>query len=132
MKILAIHADYIEFEAKKKAIKDAEEAQTGKHHVEECLVIFSAVEKRDEADLKKTVELYLHEIKDIATQVKAKNIVLYPYAHLSSSLAAPKKAEEVLQEAEKMLNKEKEYKVTRAPFGWYKSLTLPVGASVVG
>ncbi|MEK6937740.1 MAG: threonine--tRNA ligase [Nanoarchaeota archaeon] len=124
MKILAIHADYIEFEAKKKAIKDAEEAQTGKHRVEECLVIFSAVEKRDEADLKKTVELYLHEIKDIATQVKAKNIVLYPYAHLSSSLAAPKKAEEVLQEAEKLLNKEKEYKVTRAPFGWYKSFNI--------
>jgi len=124
MKILAIHADFIEFEAKKKALKDAEEIKEGKHRVEECLVIFSAVEKADEADLKKVIDRYVKEVKDIAVQVKAKNIVLYPYAHLSSSLSAPKKAEEVLKEAEKILIKEKEYHITRAPFGWYKSFTV--------
>ncbi|MFA6462258.1 MAG: threonine--tRNA ligase [Candidatus Woesearchaeota archaeon] len=124
MKILAIHADFIEFEAKKKAIKDAEDAKEGKQRVEECLVIFSAVEKADESDLKGVVERYVKEVKDIAVQVKAKNIVLYPYAHLSSSLAAPKKAEEALKEAEKILNKEKEYQITRAPFGWYKSFNV--------
>jgi len=126
MKILALHADFIEFEAKKKAIKDAEEIpeKEGKVRVEECLVIFSAVEKRDEEDLKKVIDIYVKEIKDIATQVKAKNIVLYPYAHLSSSLAAPKIAEEALKEAEKIFSKEKEYHITRAPFGWYKSFNV--------
>lgn len=122
MKILAIHADFIEFEAKKKAIKDAEEVKDGKKRVEECLVIFTAVEKRDEEDLPKATEKYVHEIKDIAGQVKVTNIVLYPYAHLSSQLSAPKKAEEVMKEAEKILAKE--FKVTRAPFGWYKSFNI--------
>ncbi len=124
MKILAIHADFIEFEAKKKAIKDAEDVKEGKHRVEECLVVFSAVEKSDESDLKKVIDRYVKEVKDIVVQVKAKNIVLYPYAHLSSSLAAPKKAEEVLKEAEKILVEEKEYHITRAPFGWYKSFNV--------
>jgi threonyl-tRNA synthetase len=125
MKILAIHADFIEFEAKKKAIKDAEEFKEGKkERINECLVIFTAVEKRDETDLPKVVEMYLHEIKNIATQVKATNIVLYPYAHLSSSLSAPKKAEEAMKDAEQVLAQEGHYKVWRAPFGWYKSFNI--------
>ncbi len=126
MKILTIHADFIEFEPKKKAIKDAEEVKEkeGKKRVEECLVIFTAVEKRDESNLSGTVQQYVKEIKDIAAQVKAVNIVLYPYAHLSSQLSSPKAAESAMKEAEQILAKEKSYKVTRAPFGWYKSFNI--------
>ncbi len=124
MKILAIHADFIEFESKKKAIKDAEEIKEGKKKIEECLVIFTAVEKRDESNLSGTVQQYVKEIKDIAAQVKAVNIVLYPYAHLSSQLSAPKAAESAMKEAEQILAKEKDFKVTRAPFGWYKSFNI--------
>ena len=124
MKILTIHADFIEFEAKKKAFKGAEEGiKEGKHRVEECLVVFSAVQKRDEDNLPGVVDRYVHEIKDVAAQVKVKSIVLYPYAHLSSDLAAPAKAEQVLKEAEKKLLAEK-FVVERAPFGWYKSFTI--------
>jgi len=124
MKILTIHADFIEFEAKKKAFKGAEEGiKEGKHRVEECLVVFSAVQKADEDNLSGVVDRYVHEIKDVAAQVKVKNIVLYPYAHLSSDLAAPVKAEQALKDAEKKLLAEK-FKVERAPFGWYKSFTI--------
>src|SRR3989344_8188457 len=100
MKILTIHADFIEFEAKKKALKEAEPVEEGRQRVEECLVIFTAVEKRDEADLKAVTDKYIEQIEDIAKQVKAKTIVLYPYAHLSSSLSAPAKAEQLLKNAE--------------------------------
>lgn len=124
MKILTIHADFIQFEAKKKAFKGAEEGiKEGQHRVEECLVVFSAVQKSDEDNLSGVVDRYVHEIKDVAAQVKVKNIVLYPYAHLSSDLAAPAKAEQVLKDAEKKLLQEK-FKVERAPFGWYKSFTI--------
>ncbi len=125
MKILSIHADFIEFEAKKKALKQAEEGvkEGSKHKIEECLVIFTAVEKRDEDNLKAVAEKYVQEIENIAQQVKATNIVLYPYAHLSSNLSNPQKAEELMKEAEKLLTA-KNYKVTRAPFGWYKSFKL--------
>jgi threonyl-tRNA synthetase len=123
MKILTIHADFIEFEAKKKAFKNAEEnIKEGKERVEECLVVFTAVEKRDEENVKAIVDKYVQEIKNIAQQVSTTNIVLYPYAHLSSALSNPKTAEEVMKEAQKILGEK--YKVTRAPFGWYKSFDI--------
>jgi len=126
MKILAIHADFIEFEVKKKAFQGAEklsDEKAGKERVDQCLVIFTAVEKRDETDLKANLERYLHEIKSIAQQVSTRNIVLYPYAHLSSSLSNPEKAEQLMRDAETQLNSEN-YKTTRAPFGWYKAFDI--------
>ena len=123
MKILTIHADFIEFQAKKKAFKGAEEGvKKEQQKVKECLVVFTAVEKSDESNLKAVMKRYVQEIKDIAQQVKAKTIVLYPYAHLSSSLSNPKSAEQLMKDAEKILSKE--FKVVRAPFGWYKSFNL--------
>src|SRR3989344_3571352 len=123
MKILTIHADFIEFEAKKKAFKGAEEGiKEGKHRIEECLVVFSAVEKRDEENTKAVTQRYVSEIKNVAQQVHTNTIVLYPYAHLSSSLSSPVIAEQLMKDAEKILATE--YKVTRAPFGWYKSFNI--------
>ncbi len=123
MKILTIHADFIEFEAKKKAFAAAEEGiKEGKQRVNECLVVFTAVEKRDESNVAGIVQRYIQEIKNIAQQVNAKTLVLYPYAHLSSQLSNPKVAEQVLKEAEQQL-KEK-FAVTRAPFGWYKAFNI--------
>ena len=125
MKILAIHSDFIEFQAKKKAFKAAEEnINPDLQRVEECLVIFTAAEKPDENNEKVILEKYLHEIKSIATQVKAQKIVIYPYAHLSSNLASPKFAEKIMKDAEEQLKKEKSYEVFRAPFGWYKSFNV--------
>ena len=49
MKILAIHSDFVEFCAKKKAFKGAESINSKDPvRVEECLVVFTAVEKADE------------------------------------------------------------------------------------
>ena len=42
MKILLIHSDFIEFEPKEKAIKQAEEWKKGLARVDECLVVFIA------------------------------------------------------------------------------------------
>ena len=124
MKILAIHADYIEFQAKKKAFKGAEEGveKGSSKKVEECLVIFTAVEKRDEGCYDAVLDRYVREIENIASQVNAQNVVLYPYAHLSSSLSSPKVAEGMMKDAQKRL--EVVYKVSRAPFGWYKSFNI--------
>lgn len=123
MKLLTIHADFMEFEVKKKASSSAEEnIQKGKQRIEECLVVFTAVEKNDEKNVSQAVKKYVQEIVNIAQQVDVKKIVLYPYAHLSSSLSLPSIAEQVLKDAEKIL--QEKYVVTRAPFGWYKSFDL--------
>ena len=122
MKLLSLHCDYIKYEALKKALKTAEleKGQEGKHEIKDPLVILTAVEKGDSLS---SVKVYVDNIKDIASQVKAKKIVLYPYAHLSSNLASPDIAVQVLQEAEKQLKAEK-FEVTRAPFGYYKEFEL--------
>ncbi len=123
MKILTIHADFIEFQAKKKALKKADDVDTDKKRAEECLVVFTAVEKCDEANIESTKEKYKHEIKSIAKQVNTKSLVLYPYAHLSSNLSNPKTAEDLMKQAESEL-KEEGFEVLRAPFGWYKSFDV--------
>lgn len=125
MKLLAIHADFVEYCAKKKAFKGAEEIESKDPvKVEECLVIYTAVEKFDEGHKSDVIEKYLEQIKNIANQVGAKKIVLYPYAHLSPNLSKPDLAIAVMQEAEKTLVQEKEFEVYRAPFGWYKSFNI--------
>jgi len=126
MKILSLHCDYIKFRPVQKALKQPEqlskEEEKG-NEVRECLVILTSVEKSDEENESGIARELIENIKDIATQVKCKKIVLYPYAHLSSELASPDKAIKILQDAENLLKKEK-YDVVRAPFGYYKEFEL--------
>jgi threonyl-tRNA synthetase len=123
MKLLLIHADFVEWEPKKKAIASAEEVDKKKVRAEEVLVAFSAVEKADEADPAKIAEKATAEIRKVLDEVKATNVVLYPYAHLSSSLSSPAVALEILKAVEGDL-KLKKVKVQRAPFGWYKAFDV--------
>ena len=123
MKILSLHCDYIKFKPLKKALKQPEELSESRkkgEEIKEPLIIFTAVEKQDETN-PNLIEQYTDIIKDIAKQVDAKNIVLYPYAHLSPSLSKPDFAQQTLKKAEKKL---KGFKVSRAPFGYYKEFEL--------
>ncbi len=122
MKILAIHADHLKFKPVKVAIKEAEEVSNKEVKVNECLVIFTAVESEDEKNPKIILDNLVKEIKLISDQVKEKNIVIYPYAHLSSKLSSPKFALQMLKDAESKLKKD--FKVTRAPFGHYKTFEI--------
>lgn len=118
MKILTLHCDHIKFKALKKAIKSVEDLDSKEEvEVKEVLVVLTAVETGDtESELKEMVAA----VDKIAKDVGAKNIVVYPYAHLSSNLSKPDQAVEYLLKAESELNKLK-YNATHAPFGYYKS-----------
>lgn len=123
MKLLLIHADYIGYDAKEKtkfAEDIPEEKKSGE--AEEALVCFVAIEKKDEKAPEKIAEKACLEIEEVFAKVKAQRIVLYPYAHLSSSLAKPKVAIEILKKMEKLLSEKHE--IIRVPFGWYKAFTL--------
>ncbi|PIN69714.1 threonine--tRNA ligase, partial [Candidatus Woesearchaeota archaeon CG11_big_fil_rev_8_21_14_0_20_43_8] len=122
MKILALHCDYVKFEAKKKAVNDAEELENPKDEVKECLVVFSAVEKNDENNPENVSARCVAEIRSIMEQVNADKVVLYPYVHLSQTPSSPAIALKVLKDVETQL-KDK-YDVHRSPFGWYKSFEL--------
>jgi len=123
LQLLLIHSDYIEFEAKrptKFAEKIEESAKKGR--LEEALCAFIAVEKPDEGDIDAVVAEGAKQIADVAEQVHAKKVMLYPYAHLSSNLGSPDAAVKILKGMQDTLSQN--YEVVRAPFGWYKAFTL--------
>jgi len=122
MRLLLIHSDYIEYEAKKKT-KMAEEGAVLADREEDALTVFCAVESVDEEDLEGVLLQAIDEIRKTTEQVKTRKIVVYPYAHLSSDLARPETAISVLNALKTGLEAEG-FSVKRAPFGWYKSFKL--------
>lgn len=124
MRILLIHSDYLNYNVKNKT-PVAEEIEDAKKQgaFDESLVVFTAVEKDDENNPQGIVKNLVKEVIKTNDQVKAENIVLYPYAHLSSSLSSPKVAVQVLKDAEEALNAEG-LNVKRVPFGWYKAFEI--------
>ncbi|HEY8522554.1 MAG TPA: threonine--tRNA ligase, partial [Nitrososphaeraceae archaeon] len=79
----------------------------------------------EKGDNKITIEKAIEEIKSYSENLKVNRLLIYPYSHLSSYLAPPKYAFEILQELEtksrKIINE-----VNRAPFGWTKSFNIKV------
>jgi threonyl-tRNA synthetase len=124
MQILLIHSDFIEYETKKSTpVAEKIDDDLKKGRMEEVLTVFVAVEKNDEENLEYAASQAVTEIKKVTEQVKTNRVMLYPYAHLSSSLSSPKTAIETLKKIEGLL-KEAQFEVKRAPFGWYKSFTI--------
>ena len=124
MRILLIHSDYLNYNVKNKTPVAEEIADAKKQGAfDESLVVFTAVEKDDENNPQGIVKNLVKEVIKTNDQVKAENIVLYPYAHLSSSLSSPKVAVQVLKDAEEALNAEG-LNVKRVPFGWYKAFEI--------
>ncbi|NHW45117.1 MAG: threonine--tRNA ligase [Candidatus Verstraetearchaeota archaeon] len=125
MRLLLIHADSMSYEVKERALEEAEkmeeERRSGSY--EDALVVFTAVEEEDVKAIDVVVDNASKEILDVMDKVKASSVLLYPYAHLSSSLARPRDALAVLVKLEEKL-KESGVRVSRAPFGWYKAFTL--------
>lgn len=124
MRILLIHSDHLKYQTKSKT-RIAEEIsdEKKKGQFENALVVFTAVEKEDEANPAAVVKNAAKEIVDVSDKVKAENIVIYPYAHLSSSLGAPDAAKNILSQLESELLT-RDLPVSRVPFGWYKSFEV--------
>ncbi len=124
MQLLFIHSDYIEYEAKQKTrVAEPIDESKKRERIEEVLVVFVAVEREDETNARYAVEKALEETSSVFNKVGAERIVLYPYAHLSSTLASPERSMEILKAMERDLLSSG-VDVKRAPFGWYKSFTL--------
>ena len=124
MRILLIHSDYINYKTKSKTkIAEKIEDKQKSMHFDNSLVVFTAVEKKDEDDPQTVVENAVKEIENVFNQVKADNVVLYPYAHLSSSLSTPTAAVDILNEIKDKLDVDG-LTVERVPFGWYKAFEI--------
>ena len=124
MRMLYLHSDFFEYEPISKEIKDAEDnISKSKVRLEDLVVTFIAVEHGDDESIAKAAA---DQIKKYLETVKSKRLLIYPYAHLSSDLASPKDAYELLKLTEGMTKDEKAYAVNMAPFGWTKSFNIKV------
>jgi len=94
----------------------------GSDRMENVLAVFTTVESVDETN-PHIVEDASSEISSIAQKVNTTQIMVYPYAHLSSDLASAQKAIPILKELAQTLQ-DMGYTVKRSPFGYYKSFSL--------
>ncbi len=130
MRILLLHADSFAYHVtgetsiSKQLDPVPDEDKTGE--ATEALVCYLAVEEGDARRLPALAETTAAEIVEHARQVHAETLVLYPYAHLSSSLEAPRKAVRVLDHLRQAVEAAWEGPVVRAPFGVYKGFSISV------
>ncbi|MEF8907274.1 MAG: threonine--tRNA ligase, partial [Haloarculaceae archaeon] len=124
MRLLFIHSDHLEFEAREEVSEDLAEREGVplEGRMEECVTVFISVESDDEESIEGVVENALAEIDDVTGQLNTDRVVLYPYAHLSEDLASPGSATTVMQNLETAMSED--YETLRAPFGWYKSFEV--------
>jgi threonyl-tRNA synthetase len=122
MMILSIHADKISYKANART-KIAETLDKKEDAMEQCMVFFSCIEKSDEANPQKVMQIAKERIIKRLCQVKAKDVMIFPYAHLAPELSSPDVALWILKGLESSLAEEG-YIVKRAPFGWYKAFEL--------
>lgn len=122
MKVLQLHCNFIEFEPIKKEIEIAEETEKKTFKIEDCLVLLVSVEKEDSKEISKK---FVEEVKKSLDSLKINRIVIYPYAHLSKSLANPVSSLEILKELEREA-KNNNIETYKAPFGWTKRLVLSI------
>jgi threonyl-tRNA synthetase len=122
VRILAIHADRISWKANRKT-KFAEEIDKKADEMTNCVVLFSSVEKLDEKDPQKVIAGATHDVTARLNMVKVNKVVIFPYAHLTSTLSSPSVALTVLKGLEDSL-KAHGLEVKRAPFGWYKEYEI--------
>ncbi len=127
MRILLIHADRFSFRVTGEtsvAMPSELERAGGDGEAPECLVAFMAAEKGDEADVDSVARQVIEEVLSLADQVGVRHLVVYPYAHLSSTLSSPRVAVRLLGEICRHLQGHNRFQILRAPFGYYKSFDM--------
>ncbi|VVB66430.1 Threonine--tRNA ligase [Candidatus Gugararchaeum adminiculabundum] len=115
MKILCLDCNSFSFQLDHPTpVAEKVDSQSGSYA--DALVAFIAIEP---GDSKKTDDC-ARVLKELKEKSGNSNLLLNPFAHLSSELAKPKEAIEVLDSLCKKVP------CKRASFGWYKSFTVSV------
>jgi threonyl-tRNA synthetase len=122
MRILQLHSNYITYIPVEKEIQIAEEAPKTETHLEEIVVLFTAIEQGDTVA---TAQKAIDDIRAFLGKQKNNRILIYPFAHLSSNLSNPSEALKIIKHMETYA-KEKSIETHRAPFGWNKQFTISI------
>jgi len=123
MRILLLHADFIEYQPISKEIQAAEDIPSkSSNKIYEVIVALIAVEKDDDESI---IDEVGNELKTYGEMIKCDSLLIYPYAHLSSDLATHTAAQSILNSIE-IKTRDLFKIVNRAPFGWTKSFNLKI------
>jgi threonyl-tRNA synthetase len=122
VRILSIHADILWYRITRKT-KIAEPVTVREDEMKECVVLFSCVEKLDERDPRYVIRSARDSILKRLGQLKVNRVMIFPYAHLTSTLGSPDCALTILKGLEEELRNHS-VDVKRAPFGWYKEFGI--------
>ncbi len=120
MRILQLHSDFIKYKPIRKEIELAEDAEKAEITLKDIVVLFASVEVGDNENVAKRA---IKEVKLSLDKLKANRVLIYPYAHLSNSLAQPMEALSILRTMER-LAKEEGIETYRTPFGWCKQFSI--------
>ncbi len=122
MKILQLHSDFLEYQPTRKEIQSAEETEKKSVRLDDIVVLLTCVEKGDtENTARRAVEEVTKSLKNLGSN----RIIIYPYAHLSTNLAPPREALNIMKKMESNA-RTAGLEVYRAPFGWTKALNIKV------
>ncbi len=122
--MLQIHSDGFSYEAKRKALKNAEDVKEKVYKTDDsCLVNFIAAETTDAHNIQAAAKATADMIASAADEVKEEKIIVYPWVHLTENPSKPSVGLKLLKAVEKDL-KERGYDVVRVPFGWYKAFEI--------
>jgi threonyl-tRNA synthetase len=122
VRILAIHATSMAYRTTQKT-RIAEPDPIMEDTMEEGVVLFCCVEKLDERNPVYVAEHAARDVMERLGKLKVARVMIFPYAHLTNTLAKPEVALLVLRGLEDRLEAAG-IEVKRAPFGWYKEFTI--------
>lgn len=120
MRLLLLHSSNIVVTPRERAIDIIDEPIPVE--LQNVLVVFTSVERGDLDDF---VESAKRDILEHAQRLKVKNILIYPYVHLTNDPESPVRARDLTDRLYESL-KQQGYEVYRAPFGWYKEFRIHV------
>ncbi len=92
-------------------------------HIDEGLLVLASAESADEADPEAVARQTANEVHRLASQLKATEVLLLPFAHLFAEPCAPDAALAMIDSVARELRR-RGLHVERPPFGWFHSWDL--------
>jgi len=130
MRVLLLHSDNFSYEVTGETSitkqLDPIPEELNKGAADDVLVSMLAIEKGDGANQTKILEKTAQCIIEHCEKLNCKRVFLYPYAHLSPTLEAPRAAAKILQLLFEQMSADPDFTVYRAPFGVYKRFDINV------
>ena len=121
MKILQLDVDNITYTPVKPEARLYDEVERKEISINDVLVVMVSVEKGDTNEIAAKA---LSDISSFLEKLKRKKLLIYPYAHLSNSLASPEEALGIINYMTS--NAPQGIETLRGPFGWNKKLKLDI------